>query len=393
MVPEGWSARKVLDCVTKTGRLPTVQRRAYLASGQVPVVDQGKGLVAGFTNNLDAAYPGRLPVILFGDHTREWKWLDFAFAAGADGTQILEPKDEFDARFLFYAFANIPLRNLGYSRHYKLLKEASFVHPPLPEQRKIAAILTAVDETIEKTEAVIEQLGIVKKAMMQELLTRGLPGRHTRFKKTEIGEIPEEWEVVRMVDVADVDYGISAAVSKNTNADIGWPILTGANITLRGTLDLSKLVYIAAPSKDSFKLQNNDLLLNWRSGSPQHVGKTALYDLGPGYTYASFVLRVRCRERWIPAFGHLLLNFMRDNEYFTRDLSQQVNFKMNAGVFREVKVLCPPLDEQAEIARRIAVIANRVAAERKLADQLRTTKSALMSVLLTGELRVSTEPG
>ena len=54
-----------------------------------------------------------------------------------------------------------------------------------------------MDEVIEKTEAVIEQLQVVKKAMMQELLTRGLPGRHTRFKQTEIGEIPEEWEVVR----------------------------------------------------------------------------------------------------------------------------------------------------------------------------------------------------
>ena len=66
--------------------------------------------------------------------------------------------------------------------------------PPLPEQRKIAAILSAVDEVIEKTEAVIESLQTLKKAMMQELLTRGLPGRHTRFKQTEIGEIPEEWE-------------------------------------------------------------------------------------------------------------------------------------------------------------------------------------------------------
>lgn len=48
--------------------------------------------------------------------------------------------------------------------------------PPLPEQRKIAAILSSVDEVIEKTEAVIEQLGVVKRAMMQELLTRGMPG-------------------------------------------------------------------------------------------------------------------------------------------------------------------------------------------------------------------------
>ena len=60
---------------------------------------------------------------------------------------------------------------------------------PLPEQRKIAAILSSVDDAIEKTQAVIDQVQVVKRGLMQELLTRGLPGRHTRFKQTEIGEI------------------------------------------------------------------------------------------------------------------------------------------------------------------------------------------------------------
>ncbi len=65
--------------------------------------------------------------------------------------------------------------------------------PVLPGQRKIAAILSSVDGAIEKTQAVIEQVQVVKRGLMQELLTRGLPGRHTQFKQTEIGEIPEVW--------------------------------------------------------------------------------------------------------------------------------------------------------------------------------------------------------
>ena len=76
--------------------------------------------------------------------------------------------------------------------------------PPHREQRKIAAILSSVDDAIEKTQAVIDQVQVVKRGLMQELLTRGLPGRHTRFKQTEIGEIPEEWEIVRLGDVASV---------------------------------------------------------------------------------------------------------------------------------------------------------------------------------------------
>ena len=66
--------------------------------------------------------------------------------------------------------------------------------PRIPEQHKIAAILSSVDDAIEKTQAVIDQVQVVKRGLMQELLTRGLPGRHTRFKQTEIGEIPESWD-------------------------------------------------------------------------------------------------------------------------------------------------------------------------------------------------------
>ena len=88
-------------------------------------------------------------------------------------------------------------------------------HPPLPEQRKIAAILSSVDDAIEKTQAVIDQVQVVKRGLMQELLTRGLPGRHTRFKQTEIGRIPEEWEVVELSTVASVERGKFAHRPRN----------------------------------------------------------------------------------------------------------------------------------------------------------------------------------
>lgn len=74
--------------------------------------------------------------------------------------------------------------------------------PPIAEQRKIAAILSSVDEAIEATQAVIDQLQVVKKAMMAELLTRGLPEQHRSFKNTEIGLLPEDWKRVSVADLA-----------------------------------------------------------------------------------------------------------------------------------------------------------------------------------------------
>lgn len=265
---------------------------------------------------------------------------------------------------------------------------ADLLVPPLAEQRKIAAILSSVDDAIEATQKVIDQVQIVKTAMMAELLTRGLPGRHTKFKMTEIGEIPEEWEVARIVDVADVDYGISAAVSKNTNPSIGWPIITGANLTLGGELDLSEVVYHPRPKSPQHLLKAGDLLLNWRSGSSAHVGKTALFDRDGDFTYASFVLRIRSRGRLVPRFGHALLNFMRAKDYFSRDLSQQVNFKMNAAVFRDVLIRVPPLEEQESIATACCNLDASARSNRAAVEQLREIKGALMSVLLTGEVRV-----
>jgi type I restriction enzyme S subunit len=79
------------------------------------------------------------------------------------------------------------------------IKRLKILVPPLIEQKKIAAILGSVDEAIGATRAVIEQTRRVKQGLLQQLLTRGIG--HTRFKQTEIGEIPEAWEVVELDDV------------------------------------------------------------------------------------------------------------------------------------------------------------------------------------------------
>jgi len=83
--------------------------------------------------------------------------------------------------------------------------------PPLPEQKKIAAILSSVDDTIAATRKLIEQTEQVKKGLLQTLMTRGIG--HTRFKTTEIGEIPEAWEVMRLGEVATLQRGFDITVS------------------------------------------------------------------------------------------------------------------------------------------------------------------------------------
>ena len=91
--------------------------------------------------------------------------------------------------------------------------------PPISEQKKIAEILTTVDEAIEKTDQIIEKTKEVKKGLMQKLLTRGIG--HKKFKKTEIGEIPEEWEFGRLSDIAQKFYKVQLLTTNNTGL-LGW---------------------------------------------------------------------------------------------------------------------------------------------------------------------------
>ncbi len=113
-----------------------------------------------------------MPVVIFGDHTRIFKYIDFPFAIGAQGTQILYPNnDVLDARFFYYALLGLEVPNKGYNRHYRYLREFSIQCPPLPEQRAIANIFCAIDTktaTLEKEVKLIDELF---HAMLDELMT------------------------------------------------------------------------------------------------------------------------------------------------------------------------------------------------------------------------------
>lgn len=147
-----------------------VKSDEYMAVGTHPVVDQGKKLIAGYTDN-SIVYQ-TVPVIIFGDHTRILKWVDFIFAPGADGTQIIKSKKNVVLKYGFYLLANTEIPNLGYSRHMRELKKKDFKFPEnMDEQQKTAQILTAADNEIELLQKKLAFLKQEKAALMQQLLT------------------------------------------------------------------------------------------------------------------------------------------------------------------------------------------------------------------------------
>ena len=119
-----------------------IQSKDVKRTGKYPVVSQGSNLIDGYCDEKRHLL-SEFPVILFGDHTRNVKYIDFPFIIGADGTKILKPI-LINARFLFYwtLFTASQLQNRGYARHYTLLTQVLFPLPPLPEQKRIVEKIT-----------------------------------------------------------------------------------------------------------------------------------------------------------------------------------------------------------------------------------------------------------
>jgi type I restriction enzyme S subunit len=150
-----------------------VQASEYATDGNIPIVDQGKNLVAGYTNVEARRFsPPSGGLIIFGDHTRIVKFVDFDFALGADGTQPIAARDGYHTSFLSFLLQRKEIPNTGYNRHFKFLKDMTFSVPKtIDEQQVIASVLTDMDTEIQALETRLEKARQVKEGMMQNLLT------------------------------------------------------------------------------------------------------------------------------------------------------------------------------------------------------------------------------
>ena len=182
-VPSMWEVAEFSHLVSKERiKVGKIKKEDYKSYGKIPIIDQSQQFIAGYSDNSELAYLGPLPIIIFGDHTLIFKFVDFPFILGADGAKIIIPnKRVVDPLFFYYALIHAPIKSRGYSRHYKYLKELKFPLPPLQEQKEIAHILSTIDKKIEIEKRRKEILEKLFKAMLHLFMTGKL-----RVKEVEI---------------------------------------------------------------------------------------------------------------------------------------------------------------------------------------------------------------
>lgn len=271
-----------------------------------------------------------------------------------------------------------------------------YIHiPSVDVQREIVAILAAVQNVIEKTQLVIRFLASAKNGLVGNLLARGLPNRHVRFKALgeewhlgrlgEVREIPESWDLVKITSVARLESGHTPSRKKAEywGGDIHWVSLhdskdLGAPEIFETAQKISRL----GLANSSARILPKGTVVFSRTAS---VGKATILgrEMATSQDFANYVCGVRLHNRY-------LMHFLRHNQAeWGRLMSGSTHKTIYMPVFRNLQILLPPYEEQVEIADFVDRLDARLASEQKLVNSLTRLKAALSAALLTGQIAIT----
>lgn len=241
--PKKWKVvpfDKAFDDIT--GGNAKIKQSDYKHKGLLPVIDQGKEHIAGYVDDLDLRCQVPLPVVLFGDHTKIFKFVTAPFALGADGVKVLAPCPDLDAKFGYYYLQLVRFpSDTGYSRHFKYLKEVIVPLPSFEDQRRIAAILDKADATRSKRQ---ESIRLTEEFLRSDFLDMfGDPTTN-----------PKRWKFRQFADVGTLDRGVSKHRPRNAPELLGGPyplIQTGDVANSDGYIRTYKSTYSELGLKQS----------------------------------------------------------------------------------------------------------------------------------------------
>lgn len=269
-----------------------------------------------------------------------------------------------------------------------IIRSIRFPLPPIREQRRIADILSTVDQCNQKVSEIVAKSELLRTGIMRGLLTNGL--EHKEFQHTEFGRIPKEWKLVRLSEL--ISFGPQNGVYKEAKYyGEGVLIIRIENFgfgTLRKELAL-KRIRLTNEELSTYSIKAGDIILN-RVNSIEFVGKSILIStVREPMVFESNMMRFSIRKNEAnPEFIVRYLNSDLALRYIRSKAKRAVHqASINQQDVRSIPIYLPPIDEQRRIASDIAIAERKLELERDEKTKLERLKRGLMPLLLTGRIR------
>ena len=370
----GWQTKPFEECIEKVTYTSKVQRKDFLDSGAYPIISQEEEFINGYWDNEDDLFRVPRPIVVFGDHTKVLKYVDFDFVLGADGVKVLQPREFLFGKFLFYQLQSVNLDFLGYARHYRLLRELDIVYPSPSEQKRIVGILDEAFEGIATAKANAEKNRQNARTIFESHLNAIV--------------LEKKWKWTILGNLCDgVEYGSSAKSRKEGKV----PVLRMGNIQ-DGQLDWESLVYTDDSDEIAkYLLKHNDVLFN-RTNSPELVGKTAIYKSEMPAIFAGYLIRIHRKKDVLDAdYLTYFLNSQIALDYGKTVMISSVNqANINGAKLKGYPIPVPSISDQRIIVKTLNDLQEETRRLETIYQQKLTALDALKKSLLhqafTGEL-------
>ncbi len=350
---QGWEYKKFEACINKTPKPKQVKTEEYNSGTKYPIVSQEDKLISGYYDDESYVFHIDSPVVIFGDHTRVLKYVDFDFVVGADGVKIISPKQELNAKFLLYYLQWYKIPNLGYSRHYKLLKELNIPLPPKSTQLTIVFELDKMNELIRLKKEQLKDFDNLAQSIFYEMF--GDP------VENEMG-----WEVKRISNIAKYHNGV--AHEKDVDKDGEFILVNAKFISSEGKIRKKTNI-------QHFPLFRNDVVMVLSDlPNGKSLAKCFLIDEDKKYSLNQRI----CCFRGFEGSAIFLKYVINRNPYLLLFDNGKSQTNLRKGDVEKMPIPLPPLPLQHLFAQRIEQIEHQKAEVQKAIADLETLLASRM---------------